>query len=106
MRAAAVKPVRCAIYTRVSTEHGLDQEFNSLDAQYCPAAAQRSLNYRGAKRGTPAARAAGLELLIPILYLKGASTRDSPDPLLPFLLTTPALLPPATSRRLHYPSSH
>src|SRR5438132_722005 len=34
MRAASVKPVRCAIYTRVSTEHGLDQEFNSLDAQY------------------------------------------------------------------------
>ncbi len=29
-----MKPVlRCAIYTRVSTEHGLDQEFNSLDNQ-------------------------------------------------------------------------
>ncbi len=27
------KPVRCAIYTRVSTDQGLDQEFNSLDAQ-------------------------------------------------------------------------
>jgi DNA invertase Pin-like site-specific DNA recombinase len=26
--------VRCAIYTRVSTEAGLDQDFNSLDAQY------------------------------------------------------------------------
>jgi hypothetical protein len=26
--------VRCAIYTRVSTDSGLDQEFNSLDAQY------------------------------------------------------------------------
>lgn len=26
--------VRCAIYTRVSTEAGLEQEFNSLDAQY------------------------------------------------------------------------
>src|SRR3954464_9752914 len=24
---------RCAIYTRVSTEHGLEQDFNSLDAQ-------------------------------------------------------------------------
>src|SRR3979411_488320 len=34
MRTASVKPVRCAIYTRVSTEHGLDQEFNSLHAQY------------------------------------------------------------------------
>ncbi len=29
-----MKPVRCAIYTRVSTDQGLDQEFNSLDAQY------------------------------------------------------------------------
>jgi site-specific DNA recombinase len=26
--------VRCAIYTRVSTEQGLEQDFNSLDAQY------------------------------------------------------------------------
>ena len=29
----AEKPVRCAIYTRKSTDEGLDQEFNSLDAQ-------------------------------------------------------------------------
>ncbi len=27
------KVVRCAIYTRKSTEEGLQQEFNSLDAQ-------------------------------------------------------------------------
>jgi hypothetical protein len=33
------KPVRCAIYTRVSTDQGLDQEFNSLDAQYEAASA-------------------------------------------------------------------
>ena len=26
--------VRCAIYTRKSSEEGLEQEFNSLDAQY------------------------------------------------------------------------
>jgi len=36
---ASLKLVRCAIYTRVSTEHGLDQEFNSLDAQYDAASA-------------------------------------------------------------------
>lgn len=30
---AAPKQIRCAIYTRVSTDQGLDQEFNSLDAQ-------------------------------------------------------------------------
>jgi len=28
-----IKTVRCAIYTRKSTEEGLDQEFNTLDAQ-------------------------------------------------------------------------
>jgi len=28
------RPVRCAIYTRVSTDQGLEQDFNSLDAQY------------------------------------------------------------------------
>src|ERR1700735_990879 len=33
MAASSVKTVRCAIYTRKSTEHGLEQEFNSLDAQ-------------------------------------------------------------------------
>ena len=27
------KKLRCAIYTRKSTEEGLDQAFNSLDAQ-------------------------------------------------------------------------
>ena len=30
---AAAAEVRCAIYTRKSTEEGLEQEFNSLDAQ-------------------------------------------------------------------------
>jgi site-specific DNA recombinase len=39
MKATSIRPVRCAIYTRVSTEHGLDQEFNSLDAQYDAASA-------------------------------------------------------------------
>jgi DNA invertase Pin-like site-specific DNA recombinase len=29
----AAKPTRCAIYTRKSSEEGLEQEFNSLDAQ-------------------------------------------------------------------------
>ena len=32
-RTAETKTVRCAIYTRKSTEEGLQQEFNSLDAQ-------------------------------------------------------------------------
>src|ERR1700719_1939858 len=33
MPAKSGKIIRCAIYTRKSTEHGLDEEFNSLDAQ-------------------------------------------------------------------------
>jgi hypothetical protein len=39
MKAIPVKPVRCAIYTRVS----IDQVFNSLDAQYdAPSASIKS----------------------------------------------------------------
>jgi site-specific DNA recombinase len=30
---ATLPLVRCAVYTRKSTEEGLEQEFNSLDAQ-------------------------------------------------------------------------
>jgi site-specific DNA recombinase len=33
MTKPVVRKRRCAIYTRKSTEEGLDQEFNSLDAQ-------------------------------------------------------------------------
>src|SRR6201996_8179860 len=39
MKTSPGKSVRCAIYTRVSTEQGLDQNFNSLDAQYEAASA-------------------------------------------------------------------
>jgi DNA invertase Pin-like site-specific DNA recombinase len=34
VKKGSTKPVRCAIYTRVSTDHGLEQDFNSLDAQH------------------------------------------------------------------------
>src|SRR3974377_1941322 len=34
MTTASAKRVRCAIYTRVSTDQGLEQDFNSLDPQY------------------------------------------------------------------------
>ena len=33
VRGKSPAAVRCAIYTRKSTEEGLDQEFNSLHAQ-------------------------------------------------------------------------
>ena len=34
MKPGSAKTVRCAIYTRVSTDQKLEQDFNSLDAQY------------------------------------------------------------------------
>src|SRR6201993_3711208 len=34
MKARSVKVVRCAIYPRVPTDQKLEQDFNSLDAQY------------------------------------------------------------------------
>jgi site-specific DNA recombinase len=34
MKIGVRKAVRCTIYTRVSTDQGLEQDFNSLDAQY------------------------------------------------------------------------
>jgi predicted site-specific integrase-resolvase len=34
VKKGSIKPVRCAIYTRVSSDHGLEQDFNSLDAQH------------------------------------------------------------------------
>src|SRR5436190_17342769 len=34
MTSATPKRIRCAIYTRVSDDQGLEQDFNSLDAQY------------------------------------------------------------------------
>ena len=34
MKTGSTKVVRCAIYSRVSTDQGLEQDFNSLDAQY------------------------------------------------------------------------
>jgi site-specific DNA recombinase len=51
MKPAVPKLQRCAIYTRKSTEHNLDLEFNSLDAQ---------MNWRSpkCKRGVESARRA------------------------------------------------
>jgi hypothetical protein len=33
MKKLVVRKLRCAVYTRKSSEEGLEQEFNSLDAQ-------------------------------------------------------------------------
>ena len=42
--------IRCAIYTRKSSEEGLDQEFNSLDAQR--EAAEAYIASQGRKKGS------------------------------------------------------
>jgi DNA invertase Pin-like site-specific DNA recombinase len=48
VKTGTTKPVRCAIYTRVSTDHGLEQDFNSLDAQHDAAQAYiRSQSHAG-----------------------------------------------------------
>ena len=33
MKKPVIRKLRCAVYTRVSTDAGLEQDFNSLDAQ-------------------------------------------------------------------------
>ena len=33
VKSLTMQPMRCAIYTRKSTDHNLDLAFNSLDAQ-------------------------------------------------------------------------
>ena len=66
----AARTFRCAVYTRVSSEHGLEQDFNSLDAQREAAATyvksqayegwrliKESFDDAGFCRGLPRARA-------------------------------------------------
>jgi hypothetical protein len=53
--------LRCAIYTRVSTENGLEQEFNSLDNQREASEAYiRSLAIAGSNCWTGRAMGGGL----------------------------------------------
>jgi site-specific DNA recombinase len=49
----AAKIVRCAIYTRKSTEEGLEKEFNSLDAQRATAEAYIASQQQQGWRGLP-----------------------------------------------------
>jgi hypothetical protein len=48
------RALRCAIYTRKSTEEGLEQEFNSLDAQREAAAPNGLAGGRSRSRRMPA----------------------------------------------------
>jgi DNA invertase Pin-like site-specific DNA recombinase len=52
MAANERKLLRCAVYTRKSSEHGLEQDFNSLDAQREAAEAYiKSQAHEGWKNG-------------------------------------------------------
>jgi hypothetical protein len=54
MKPAAIKHQRCAIYTRISTDNGLEQEFNSLHAQREAAQAYiKSQGHEGSGGMTP-----------------------------------------------------
>jgi hypothetical protein len=59
MMTKPTKRVRCAVYTRVSTEYGLDQEFKSLDAQREAAEAFLRGRHAAAGSGRQAPRRGG-----------------------------------------------
>ena len=81
MRPADNRIVRCAIYTRVSTDAGLDQEFNSLDAQYDASQAYiRSQAHAG-------------WTLVKSRYDDGGFSREDPPIALPFSSFLQILLP-------------
>ena len=66
VRKRPVVTMRCAVYTRKSTEEGLDKEFNSLDAQ------------RDACELTPGSHGRG-PLVTPIRFMVGAKAYLHPD---------------------------
>jgi hypothetical protein len=58
MKPGAAKHVRCAIYTRVSTDQGLEQDFNSLAPNLSPysrSSAAKRLRFRLSQQRTFAA---------------------------------------------------
>jgi YD repeat-containing protein len=68
----ASSPVRCAIYTRVSTEQGLDQEFYSLDAQYDAASAY--IKSQAMPAGpNPAEGEAVMRFIVALLLMSGTA---------------------------------
>jgi hypothetical protein len=71
MNPGAAKTVRCAIYTRVSTDQGLEQDFNSLDAQYDAAQAYIRSRMPDGPRCAPNTTTAAFREAIPILLPEG-----------------------------------
>jgi hypothetical protein len=73
------KTIRCAIYTRKSTEEGLDQQFNSLDAQREAAEAYiRSQTLHGLIERVLGHRVTWLQLISPILPQRCCTELEQP----------------------------
>src|SRR5258705_11074880 len=54
MKTGGSKKVPCAIYTRASTDQGLEQDFNSIDAQYdAPPSYIRSQSHAAGRGAVP-----------------------------------------------------
>jgi len=71
--------LRCAIYTRKSTEEGLDQEFNSLDAQREAAEAFIQSQRREGWIALPELYDDGAQYATPRLLLRGVRLPRSPS---------------------------
>ena len=74
-----MKKIRCAIYTRKSAEEGLEQEFNSLDAQ------------REACAAYVASQKAEGWVLLPTVYEDAGLSGRNPGAPGPFRLSDPVL---------------
>jgi hypothetical protein len=81
MKPADDRLVRCAIYARVSTDSGLGQEFNSLDAQDNASQADiRSRDRRGAGiHEVQAARRQARQGMRPALRRVSSRTKSAPQ---------------------------
>ena len=71
---SAARTLRCAIYTRVSSDQGLKQDFNSLDAQREAAEA-----YSRARRTKAGACAATQRIDVIVVYKVDRLTRSLAD---------------------------
>jgi hypothetical protein len=71
------KSVRCAIYTRKSTEQGLEQDFNSLDAQYEASRAGRCFGQNTMMAASPVATLTALPYSASLRMFKRARSTSS-----------------------------
>jgi len=89
--------LRCAIYTRKSTEEGLDQEFNSLDAQREAAEA-----FIQSQRREPVPRSTCTSLIqAPSTYVRGYPSKEERDKRLKAVRDDPDFAEVVTKQEAH-----